>query len=243
MKHVLVVGASRGIGFEFVRQYRADAVQVTGTARDDAGLAALTALGAQALRLDVTDEASCKGLTRPVQGADGANGTYGADGAGGTDGADGTAYDLVVLNAGVYGPKSQGLQSPTEAEFDHVMHTNVLGPMRLLSLLEGALAPGGKLAVISSRMGSIGSRSASGGWLYRASKAALNSVLKDASLALAGRAICVAFHPGWVRTDMGGEGADLDVATAVADMRRTLAGLGTEDNGSFRNHDGSPIPW
>ena len=228
MKHVLVVGASRGIGFEFVRQYRADAEQVTGTARDDAGLTALKALGARALRLDVTDMASCSGLSRPVEGA---------------DGADGTAYDLVVINAGVYGPKSQGLQSPTEAEFDHVMHTNVLGPMRLLPQLEGALAPGAKLAVISSRMGSIGSRSASGGWLYRASKAALNSVLKDASLALAGRAICVAFHPGWVRTDMGGEGADLDVATAVADMRRTLAGLCAEDNGSFRNHDGSPIPW
>ena len=89
----------------------------------------------------------------------------------------------------------------------------------------------------------MGVRTAGGGWLYRASKAALNSVLKDASIAFAGRAICIAFHPGWVRTDMGGTGADLDVADAVADMRRTLASLGPDDNGTFRNHDGAMIPW
>ena len=92
-------------------------------------------------------------------------------------------------------------------------------------------------------MGSIASRSATSGWLYRASKAALNSVLKDASLALAGRAVCIAFHPGWVKTDMGGSGAALDVESSVADMRATLARLGAADNGRFVNHDGSAIEW
>jgi NAD(P)-dependent dehydrogenase (short-subunit alcohol dehydrogenase family) len=115
--------------------------------------------------------------------------------------------------------------------------------MRVLPQLDGALAAGARIAVISSRMGSIGTRGANSGWLYRASKAALNSVLKDTSLALAGRAVCIAFHPGWVRTDMGGAGADLDVTEAVADMRRTLAGLTAGDNGTFRNHDGTVIPW
>jgi NAD(P)-dependent dehydrogenase (short-subunit alcohol dehydrogenase family) len=220
--NVLIVGASRGIGLEFVRQYRADGARVTGTARSDDGLARLQALGAQALRLDVASAAGASGLAWPI---------------------DGEAFDVVVINAGVYGPRTQGLQTPTADEFDAVMHTNVLGAMRVLPQLEGALAPGAKLAVISSRMGSIGSRTAASGWLYRASKAALNSVLKDASLVLAGRATCIAFHPGWVRTDMGGAGADLDVADAVADMRRTLAGLGHDDNGTFRNHDGSVIPW
>lgn len=222
MKNVLIVGASRGIGLEFVRQYRADGASVTGTARRDDGLARLQALGAQALRLDVANAAGASGLAWPI---------------------DGEAFDAVVINAGVYGPRTQGLQTPTADEFDAVMHTNVLGAMRVLPQLDGALAPGAKLAVISSGMGSIGQRSNASGWLYRASKAALNSVLKDASLVLAGRAICIAFHPGWVRTDMGGAGADLDVKDAVADMRRTLAGLGPDDNGTFRNHDGSVIPW
>lgn len=220
--NVLIIGASRGIGLEFVRQYRAEGAQVTGTARSDEGLARLQALGAATLRLDVGDAASASDLAWPVDGA---------------------GFDMVVFAAGIYGPRTTGLQTPSEADFDAVMHTNVLGAMRLLPQLDAAMAAGAKLAVISSRMGAIGPRSGSSGWLYRASKAALNSVLKDTSLLLAGRAICIAFHPGWVRTDMGGAGADLDVADAVADMRRTLAALTPADNGGFFDHDGTPIPW
>jgi NAD(P)-dependent dehydrogenase (short-subunit alcohol dehydrogenase family) len=123
------------------------------------------------------------------------------------------------------------------------MRTNVLGPMRVIAQLAAALAPGAKLAVISSRMGSIGSRSGPSGWLYRASKAAVNSVLVDASLVLAGQAICVAFHPGWVRTDMGGSGADLSPDQSVTNLRRVIAGLTRADNGRFLNHDGSSIVW
>ncbi|MBL8302849.1 MAG: SDR family NAD(P)-dependent oxidoreductase, partial [Ideonella sp.] len=142
-----------------------------------------------------------------------------------------------------YGPRTAGLEPPSAADFDAVMHTNVLGPMRVIPQLADGLAPGARLAVISSRMGSIGSRAATGGWLYRASKAAVNSVLKDASLVLAGRAVCVAFHPGWVRTDMGGAGADIEAEVSVAGMRGVLAGLAAGDNGRFLNHDGSEIPW
>jgi hypothetical protein len=79
-----------------------------------------------------------------------------------------------------------------------------------------------RIAVLSSRMGSIGLRANASGWLYRASKAALNSVMKDAALTLQGRALCLALHPGWVRTDMGGAEADIDAATSVAGMRQTL---------------------
>lgn len=218
----LIIGASRGIGLEFVRQYRAEGAAVTGTARDDAGLDRLRALGATALRLDVANAASASGLTWQI---------------------DGEAFDTVVVNAGVYGPRRTGLSPPSLAEFDEVMHTNVLGAMWVLPQVAEALAPDARLAVISSEMGSIGQRSATGSWLYRASKAALNSVLKDASLALEGRALCVAFHPGWVRTDMGGSGAALDVARSVTDMRHTLAGLMAADHGGFRRHDGQPIPW
>jgi NAD(P)-dependent dehydrogenase (short-subunit alcohol dehydrogenase family) len=218
----LIIGASRGIGLEFVRQCRADGAAVTATARNDEGLARLRGLGATALKLDVADAASASGLTWPI---------------------DGVGFDVVVINAGVYGPRSSGLEPPSQAEFDAVMHTNVLGAMRVLPQIVDVLAPNARVAVISSRMGSIGARTSSGGWLYRASKAALNSVLKDASMALQGRAICIALHPGWVRTDMGGVGADLDVQTAVADMRRTLAGLKPGDNGRFFNHDGVALDW
>lgn len=222
MKQVLIVGASRGIGFELLRQYRADGDAVTGTARSDDGLSAIAAQGATALRLDVASTAGAAALAWPI---------------------DGEAFDVVVLNAGVYGPRSQGLQAPTQEEFDAVMHTNVLGAMRVLPQVVDALAPGARLAVISSSMGSLGLRVSNAGWLYRASKAALNSVLKDASLTLAGKAICVALHPGWVRTDMGGADADIDVATSAAEIRRTLAALTPADNGCFLNHDGRPLAW
>lgn len=219
---VLVVGASRGIGLEFVVQYRKAGAAVTATARDEAGLARLRELGATALKLDIADAAGATALAWPIDGA---------------------AFDLVILNAGVYGPRTQGLQSPTQAEFDAVMHVNVLGAMRVLPQVLDSLASNAVLAVLSSKMGSIGARTAAAGWLYRASKAALNSVLKDASLALAGRATCVALHPGWVRTDMGGVGADLDVTHSVRTLRATLAALGPAQNGAFLNFDGNPLPW
>jgi NAD(P)-dependent dehydrogenase (short-subunit alcohol dehydrogenase family) len=198
---VLVIGASRGIGREFVVQYLAERAQVTATARKSEDVAELEALGASAFALDVTDAAS------------------------------------------VSGPRHTGLDTPIEADFDSVMHTNVLGPMRVIPQLADALAPGARLAVLSLRMGSMGLRTASSGWLYRASKAALNSVLKDVSLQFAGKATCVAFHPGWVLTDMGGAGAELTPERSVADMRRTLAGLTPAQTGSFLNHDGTTLAW
>lgn len=222
MKNVLVVGASRGIGLELVRQYLADGVRVVATARDDAGAARLAALGAHPLELDVTNPAACAGLAWSL---------------------DGERFDAAWLVAGVYGPRSAGLQTPTQADFDAVMHTNVLAAMRLLPVLGEVVEPGGRIAVISSRMGSVGLRTSPSGWLYRASKAALNSVLKDASLALAGRAVCVTLHPGWVQTDMGGAAADLTVERSAADLRATVARLTPADNGAFLNHDGQPLAW
>jgi NAD(P)-dependent dehydrogenase (short-subunit alcohol dehydrogenase family) len=219
---VLIVGASRGIGLEFTRQYREAGDKVTATARSDEALAALRSLGAEAIALDVASAESASRLAWQIEGE---------------------AFDVVVVCAGLYGPSTSGLEPPTDAQFDAVMHTNVLGAMRVLAQLSEALAPGAKLAVLSSRMGAIGPRASANGWLYRASKAALNSVLKDASLLLGGRAVCVSFHPGWVKTDMGGSGADLSAERSVADMRRVIGELKPDDNGRFLNHDGSAIAW
>jgi NAD(P)-dependent dehydrogenase (short-subunit alcohol dehydrogenase family) len=218
----LIVGASRGIGLEFVRQYRADGWGVTATARADAGLAAIRALGATALALDVASAESASRLGWQL---------------------DGQAFDVIVYVAGVYGPRTTGLEPPTDADFAQVMGANVLGPMRVLPALTDVLAPGAKLAVLSSRMGAIAPRTGHQGWLYRASKAAVNSVLKDVSQVLAGRCTCVSLHPGWVRTDMGTLAAELSPEQSVADLRRVMAGLTPADNGRFFNHDGTIIDW
>ena len=220
--NVLIIGASRGLGLEFVRQYRAAGARVTATARDEAGLARIAALGAKPLNLDVASAAGASGLAWQI---------------------DGERFDVVVINAGVYGPSTSGLDTPAEADFDNVMHTNVLGPMRLLPQVAEALAPGARLAILSSRMGSIGLRASTSGWLYRASKAAVNSVMKDASLALAGKATVISFHPGWVRTDMGGSEADIDATTSIAGMRTVLASVKPADTGSFFNYDGQRLAW
>ncbi|HKX44094.1 MAG TPA: SDR family oxidoreductase, partial [Burkholderiaceae bacterium] len=202
--------------------YRAEGWNVTATARGEASLVALRELGATALALDVTSAESASRLGCQL---------------------DGQAFDFVVHVAGVYGPRNTGLEPPTDDEFAQVMRANVLGPMRVLPVLADALAPGAKLAVLSSRMGAIGPRVTHQGWLYRASKAAVNSVLKDVSQVLAGRCVCVSLHPGWVRTDMGTDEADLSPQQSVADMRRLIAKLQPSDNGRFFNHDGAVIEW
>lgn len=221
MAHALIIGASRGIGHEFVRQYRAAGWQVTATAREPAALGALQQLGATALALDVADAAQAARLAAQLDGA---------------------ALDVIVHAAGVL-LRTPGMEPPSDAQFDATMHANVLGPMRVLPPLAARLAPGAKLALLSSRMGSIGARSGSSSWLYRASKAAANSVLKDLALAWAGQATCVAFHPGWVQTTMGGPNADLTPERSVADMRGVIERMGPADHGRFLNHDGTPIEW
>jgi NAD(P)-dependent dehydrogenase (short-subunit alcohol dehydrogenase family) len=222
MSTVLILGASRGIGHELVRQYRLDGWRVIATARQQADCDALAQLGAQALRLDVTNAESIAGLGWQL---------------------DDEKIDAAWLVAGVYGPTHDGF--PTEQEFDAVMHTNVLAAMRLLPIVAPLVAgTRGKLAVISSRMGSIGERTSADGSLYRASKAALNSVLADAALTYGPQGLtCISFHPGWVQTDMGGPGAALTVPESVYALRTTLAGVGAGPNGSFLNYDGNPIAW
>ena len=222
MPTVLIIGASRGIGQEMVRQYRADGARVIATARKQDDCDALVQLGAEAHQLDVTSADSIAALAWRL---------------------DDEQIDSAWLVAGVYGPDHGSF--PTGPEFDSVMHTKVLSSMRLIPVIAPLVANArGKLAVLSSRMGSIGERTGANGTLYRASKAALNSVLKDAAITYGAQGVtCIAFHPGWVQTDMGGGGASLTSEQSVRDLRTTLAKVDASANGSFLNHDGMPIAW
>ncbi|MET3130340.1 NAD(P)-dependent dehydrogenase (short-subunit alcohol dehydrogenase family) [Oxalobacteraceae bacterium GrIS 1.11] len=220
MPTVLIIGASRGIGHELARQYLQDGWRVIATARRPDACAALEQLGAHSHQLDVTDLDACAGLAGKLTGAE---------------------LDVAILNAGVYGPRHDGV--PLQSDFDEVMHTNVLAAMHLLPLIAPLVgAARGKLAVISSHMGSLSERGNPSGSLYRASKAALNSVLIDTSLRF-GNATCVAFHPGWVRTEMGGQGADLTPEESASGLRATLAGLAPSDRAAYLNYDGKPMGW
>jgi NAD(P)-dependent dehydrogenase (short-subunit alcohol dehydrogenase family) len=216
MSTILVIGASRGIGLEFVRQYRAQWDRVFGTARDDVGLKRIEALGANALRLDVTDAAGAAGLRAQLEGE---------------------KINVAIYVAGVYS-RGDASAPPAPQEFDRVMHTNVLGAMQALVHIAPLVeAADGRFAFITSAMGQIGSVASSHGWIYRVSKAALNMTVASAQPNYP-RATLVAINPGWVRTDLGGAGAPLDVERSVASMRQSLAGLTRRHKGAFLNYDG-----
>jgi NAD(P)-dependent dehydrogenase (short-subunit alcohol dehydrogenase family) len=220
---VLVMGASRGIGLEFVRQYLAAGAEVIATARDDAALENLTALGAKALRLDVADAASISGLAWQL---------------------DGDQIDVALYVAGVF-PEADARTPPTHEIFDRTMHTNVLGAMQAIPqvapLVEAAAhGKGGRFVFITSAMGKIGGVENSRGWTYRVSKAALNMAVASAQGDYP-NAILVAMSPGWVQTEMGGAGAALTVADSVSAMRKAIAGLAVKDKGAFLDRDGTPF--
>ncbi|GAB3776302.1 SDR family oxidoreductase [Ramlibacter monticola] len=216
---VLVLGASRGIGLEFVRQYREAGESVIATARDDAGLERLRALGAQALRLDVRDPASISGLGWQL---------------------DGEKIDLALHVAGVMS-HGGATAPPSRDEFDQVMRTNVWGAMQAIPQVAPLVeAAEGKFVFLGSQMGHIAGVESSFGWVYRASKAALNMAVAAAQPDYP-RATFLVLSPGWVQTDMGGAGAPLAVDASVEWMRRTIQLAYKHRHVSFLDYDGTPF--
>jgi NAD(P)-dependent dehydrogenase (short-subunit alcohol dehydrogenase family) len=226
MPTVLVTGAGRGLGFEFAKQYAADGWKVIGTVRKPDARSTLASLGPDVdVRLaDVADRGSIGRLASDLRGV---------------------PIDVLVNNAGIYGPSGLVLGKLDYGAWEQVLRVNVLGAAAVAEALLENVAAGGRRTIVmmSSGLGSIQEMRA-GDYLYGSSKAALNAVTKAFSAALASRGIIVvALSPGWVRTDMGGSGAPLAPEASIAGMRKVIAGLSRRDSGRFLGYDGSSIPW
>lgn len=226
MPSVLITGANRGIGLAMAAVYAARGDSVIGTARDPSGASALTALGrnVECLPLDVTDEASLAALARTLSGR---------------------PIDILIANSGVLAARG-GIADPenTAANWARVLATNVTGPfLTVRALLPNLAAAKGRIAIISSRVGSS-IRSGPERYVYRASKAAATNLALNLSLELKPMGVAIAaYHPGWVRTDMGGPGGDIDADVSAANLVRQIDVLSLATAGAFLNHDGTTIPY
>ena len=224
---ILLVGASRGLGLGLVERYLERGWRVVATVRThSAGLSALADGAGDRLRIETVD------IDRP------------ADVAGLGDRLGGTVLDVLFVVAGVAHDPGQPAGSMTDEAFDQVMRTNALSPLRVLERLQGLVPAGGILAAMNSGLGSIAGNE-SGGWeAYRASKAALNMLLRSFAVRHAGSGRTVlAVAPGWVRTDMGGPNAPLDVETSTAGMADMLEARRGRGGIAFVNYAGREVAW
>jgi NAD(P)-dependent dehydrogenase (short-subunit alcohol dehydrogenase family) len=216
MPRVLITGANRGLGLEFVRQFTRDGWEVVATTRGEAPEVA--ELGAEVRTLDLSDLAAV---------AD-----FSLDG----------PLDLLVANAGTYGPKDAA-RADEAREWLDTFAVNTLAPYLLAQrLLPNVKQARGKLIAVSTRMGSIGDNSSGGFLAYRSSKTALNMAWR--TLALANPDLtCAVLHPGWVQTRMGGANAPVQPEESIAGMRRVIDGLTPADSGEFFDYQGNRVPW
>ena len=221
---VLITGANRGIGLEYVRQFAAKGYKVIGTARDPADAKELASVADRVETLDVTDAASVAALAARLNGV---------------------TIDILVNNAGMFDRKDVSVDRVDFAMMEQTFAVNTLGPLRVTQALLPNLRAGKRRTIvsISSQLGSI--EKSDGRWYaYRASKAALNQINKTLSVELAPEGFtCVVLHPGWVRTELGGKGATYSPQESVAGMIAVIEKLGPTDSGRFFDFKGTPIPW
>jgi NAD(P)-dependent dehydrogenase (short-subunit alcohol dehydrogenase family) len=218
MPTILITGANRGIGLEFGRQYAKDGWDVIATARQSSD--ELDALGVSVESLDLGDPHAVAAFPAKID----------------------RRLDLFIANAGTNQPMNT--EGPENGrKWQAMMMVNAIAPFQLAQALLPRMADGGKMIAISSGMGSIGDNG--GGWIpYRTSKAALNMAWSCLAIEAKPQGVaCVLFSPGWVKTRMGGAGAEITSEQSVRDMRALIARLTIDDTGKFMRRNGSELPW
>jgi NAD(P)-dependent dehydrogenase (short-subunit alcohol dehydrogenase family) len=232
MRTALITGASRGIGLEFCRQYAADGWRVLACCRHPEKSDSLAKLAAQypglieIHALDVADHAQIDRLAQPLENE---------------------SIDLLINNAGVY-PDSdkRGFGHTDYAEWMQAFRINTMAPLKMAETFAAQIARSEQktIVTITSMMGSIADNGSGGSYLYRSSKAAVNMVVKSLAIDLKPSGItAVVFHPGWVKTDMGGPNALISAEQSVSGMRQVIGRLALADSGKFFGYDGQVIPW
>ncbi len=221
----LIIGASRGIGLGLVRQLHGAGWQVTATVRDPARASELRAMnGVQIESLDIDDAAALDTLVQRLQGQ---------------------VFDLLFVNAGIIGPGHQSAARATIEELGQLFMTNVTAPIRLAERLVDQLRPQtGVLAFMSSGLGSVANPEGNNLALYKASKAALNSLTNSFVCELPEpRPTVLSLHPGWVKTDMGGENAMVEVADSCRGLIAQVERFAGQSGHHFVDYQGQKIDW
>ncbi len=227
-KVVFISGASRGIGLTLTRLYAQSGWYVHATYRQSSDTKALNQLteqfsNLQLHQLDITDYPQVTHIADTLD-----------------------SLDLLISNAGYYGPRGYGFGNTDVNEWRRVFEVNSIAPLKLVEALFPALQRGTmkKIACISSKVGSMTENTSGGGYIYRSSKAALNSVVKSLSNDLSPLNYTVlALHPGWVKTQMGGPNALIDTQTSASGLVKVIENATTQQSGHFFNYDGTPLPW
>ena len=231
-RNVLVTGANRGIGLEYVRQLLARGDHVVATARHPAQAHELNRLVAEhpgrlhVFPLDVMDPKAEVEIARELPLVLGEERLH-----------------LLINNAGIL-HSGERFGHVAAANLEDSFRTNAMGPFLLAQAVAPLLADGAKIANMTSQLGSIANTTRFGTPTYCISKAALNMVTRLLAAALADRGIAVvSLHPGWVQTEMGGAQAPVAPADSVAGLLRVIDGLDPAQSGRFLDWQGTPLPW
>jgi len=216
----LVTGANRGIGLALCRRLKEGGREVIGVCRKSSP--ALDALGVRVeADVDLTSDAAVSGLARRLKDV---------------------ALDELICNAGIL--REDGLDDAAYDDIREQIEVNAIAPLRVVAALRRNIRRGGKVALITSRMGSIGDNGSGGYYGYRMSKAALNAAGMSLARDLAAAGIAVAIlHPGYVRTDMTGNSGNVDPADAAKQLLDRVDGLTQETTGTFWHANGQVLPW
>ena len=232
MKTTLITGANRGIGLEFSRQYTADGWRVLACCRHPEKSEALNKLAARYSEqitvhaLDVSDHVQIDRLAQALANE---------------------SIDLLINNAGIYPDSDKGGFGHTDyAGWLQAFRINTMATLKMAESFATHISRSEQktIVTITSKMGSIADNGGGGSYLYRSSKAAVNMVVKSLAIDLKPVGIIAAvFHPGWVKTDMGGPNALITAEQSVSGMRQIIARLNIADSGRFHSYDGQVIPW